>query len=104
MRIRPAAELSCPPGHMLSLLNHQLYQSTPAEKYATLFLGIYDGLERKITYSNAGHLPPIILSEDGSVAPAGTRRNGGRTIRDRSYKEGIVPCAGATYSSPTAMA
>lgn len=54
-------------GAMLSLLNHQLYQSTPSEKYATLFLGIYDGHERKLTYSNGGHLPPIILGEDGSV-------------------------------------
>jgi len=31
------------PGALLSLLNHQLYESTPPEKYATLFLGIYDG-------------------------------------------------------------
>lgn len=54
-------------GAMLSLLNHQLYQSTPTEKYATLFLGIYDGHERKLTYSNGGHLPPIILGKDGSV-------------------------------------
>ena len=54
-------------GAMLSLLNHQLYQSTPTEKYATLFLGIYDGHERQLTYSNGGHLPPIILGEDGSV-------------------------------------
>jgi phosphoserine phosphatase RsbU/P len=52
---------------MLSLLNHQLYESTPPEKYATLFLGIYDGQQRKLTYSNAGHLPPIILGEDGSM-------------------------------------
>src|ERR1700686_2757653 len=28
------------PGALLSLLNHQLYESTPPEKYATLFLGI----------------------------------------------------------------
>ncbi len=54
-------------GAMLSLLNHQLYQSTPAEKYATLFLGVYDGHQRKLTYSNGGHLPPIILGRDGSV-------------------------------------
>ena len=54
-------------GRLLSLLNHQLYQSTPAEKYATLFLGVYDGQQRKLTYSNGGHLPPIILGEDGSV-------------------------------------
>ncbi len=59
------AEVS--PGALLSLLNHQLYESTPSEKYATLFLGIYNGAERRLTYSNGGHLPPIIMSEDGSV-------------------------------------
>jgi len=59
------AEVS--PGALLSLLNHQLYESTPAEKYATLFLGIYSGAERKLTYSNGGHLPPIIMSEDGAI-------------------------------------
>jgi len=55
------------PGTLLGLLNHQLYASTPAEKYATMFLGVYDGQQRRLTYSNAGHLPPILLSADGSV-------------------------------------
>src|SRR5215469_1941411 len=59
------AEVS--PALLLSLLNHQLYESTPQEKYATLFLGIYDGRTRKLTYSNGGHLPPIVVSEDGSL-------------------------------------
>ena len=69
-RVPPASSLNgaeTSAGAMLSLLNHQLYQSTPTEKYATLFLGIYDGRERKLTYSNGGHLPPIILGKDGSV-------------------------------------
>ncbi len=52
--------------NLLGLLNHQLYESTPQEKYATLFLGIYDASDRRLTYSNAGHLPPVLLSEDGS--------------------------------------
>ena len=55
------------PANLLGLLNHQLYQSTPAEKYATLFLGIYDSRLSQITYSNGGHLPPIILGKDRSV-------------------------------------
>ncbi len=55
------------PGALLGLLNHQLYESTPAEKYATLFLGIYDGRSRRLTYSNGGHLPPILIGEDGSI-------------------------------------
>jgi phosphoserine phosphatase RsbU/P len=55
------------PGALLSLLNHQLYESTPQEKYATLFLANYDGRSRKLTYSNGGHLPPIIIGEDGTL-------------------------------------
>jgi phosphoserine phosphatase RsbU/P len=59
------AEVS--PSALLSLLNHQLYESTPPEKYATLFLGIYDGQSHRLTYSNGGHLPPLLVSEDGSL-------------------------------------
>jgi len=55
------------PGALLSLLNHQLFESTPPEKYATLFLAIYDGRSRQLTYSNGGHLPPLLISEDGSL-------------------------------------
>ena len=54
------------PATLLTLLNHQLYESTPAAKYATLFLGIFDGAKRRLTYSNGGHLQPILISEDGS--------------------------------------
>ncbi|MCU1272027.1 MAG: serine phosphatase [Acidobacteriaceae bacterium] len=55
------------PGKLLSLLNHQLYHSTPQEKYATLFLAMYDADDRRLTFSNAGHLPPVVLSETGIV-------------------------------------
>ncbi len=54
------------PAALLTLLNHQLYESTPAAKYATLFLGIYDEATRRLTYANGGHLPPILISDDGS--------------------------------------
>jgi sigma-B regulation protein RsbU (phosphoserine phosphatase) len=54
------------PAMLLTLLNHQLYESTPAAKYATLFLGIYDGDTRRLTYANGGHLQPILISDDGS--------------------------------------
>jgi phosphoserine phosphatase RsbU/P len=55
------------PGALLGLLNHQLYESTRPEKYATLFLGIYDGRSHRLTYSNGGHLPPILIGKDGAV-------------------------------------
>jgi phosphoserine phosphatase RsbU/P len=55
------------PAEVLALLNRHLYHSTPPEKYATLFLGIYDGETRKFTYSNGGHLPPFVIHDSGEV-------------------------------------
>jgi sigma-B regulation protein RsbU (phosphoserine phosphatase) len=55
------------PSQVLWLLNRHLYQSTQPEKYATMFLGLYDDEKRTLTYSNAGHLPPIILGRDGEI-------------------------------------
>ena len=59
------AEVS--PAALVGLLNQQLYRSTPAEKYATLFVGNYDGGSRRLTYTNAGHLPPVLIGHDGGV-------------------------------------
>ena len=55
------------PCAMMYLLNRQLYNTTPPEKYATLFLALYDGVSHRLTYTNAGHLPPILLGTDGSL-------------------------------------
>jgi sigma-B regulation protein RsbU (phosphoserine phosphatase) len=55
------------PGRILSLLNRHLYRTTQAEKYATLFLAHYNAETARLTYSNAGHLPPLVLSRDGKV-------------------------------------
>ena len=55
------------PAFLMSTLNYQLFRSTPPEKYATLFLACYDANARALTYSNAGHLPPLVLSSNGNV-------------------------------------
>ena len=55
------------PSNVLSVLNRQLYHSTPTEKYATLFMSVYDARTRTLNYSNAGHLPPIIIGKDRSL-------------------------------------
>ncbi len=55
------------PGALMATLNYQLFRSTPPEKYATMFLCYYDAVAGALTYSNAGHLPPLLLSGDGSV-------------------------------------
>ncbi len=55
-------------GMLMSTLNHQLFRCTSPEKYATMFLGCYDEALRELTYCNAGHPPPILLSGNGKVS------------------------------------
>lgn len=63
---------------LVGVLNQQLYAYTSPEKYATFYLGIYDEPSGVLTYTNAGHLPPILvrngeatrLSVDGTVVGA----------------------------------
>ncbi len=60
-------ELFESPGKILALLNRHIFRSTQPEKYATLFLAHYDARSSRLTYSNAGQLPPLVLSTDGGV-------------------------------------
>jgi sigma-B regulation protein RsbU (phosphoserine phosphatase) len=63
----PLGRTEVSPALLVGLLNQQLYRSTPIEKYATLFVGNYDGPSRRLTYTNAGHLPPVLIGDEGNV-------------------------------------
>jgi sigma-B regulation protein RsbU (phosphoserine phosphatase) len=47
--------------HLVAELNRQLYAHTSPEKYATFFFAMYDDATGALTYTNAGHLPPIVI-------------------------------------------
>jgi sigma-B regulation protein RsbU (phosphoserine phosphatase) len=49
---------------MVGQLNRQLYANTAPEKYATFFFSLYDEGTRSMTYTNAGHLPPLLVRRD----------------------------------------
>jgi sigma-B regulation protein RsbU (phosphoserine phosphatase) len=46
---------------LVAALNRQLYATTSPEKYATFFFGIFNEETGALTYTNAGHLPPLLL-------------------------------------------
>lgn len=48
------------PSKILYLLNNQLYENNSETMFLTLWLGIYNKTTKKITYSNAGHNPPLL--------------------------------------------
>ena len=48
---------------LVTRLNRQLYKSTPPEKYATFYCAVYDEHNSRLTYTNAGHLAPILIRD-----------------------------------------
>jgi phosphoserine phosphatase RsbU/P len=48
---------------LVANLNKQLYATTSPEKYATFYFGMYDEPSHSLTYTNAGHLAPMLLRD-----------------------------------------
>lgn len=46
---------------LVANLNRQLYATTSPEKYATFYFAMYDEPTNSLTYTNAGHLAPMLL-------------------------------------------
>ncbi|HKQ88341.1 MAG TPA: SpoIIE family protein phosphatase [Candidatus Acidoferrales bacterium] len=75
--------------HIVERLNQHLFQTTSDDRYATLFYAVYDTETRMLNYTNAGHLPPLLVT-DGRVQ---TLAEGGTVIgliEDATYNQGSV--------------
>jgi sigma-B regulation protein RsbU (phosphoserine phosphatase) len=62
------------PAYMVANLNRLLFATTAPEKYATFYFAMYDDAQHALTYTNAGHLSPMLL-RDGNLSllePTGT--------------------------------
>ena len=65
-RSQPVASLLAPVT-LLENLNRHFYESTAAERFATLFYGLYDDRTRKLRYVNCAHSVPLLLRAGGAV-------------------------------------
>jgi sigma-B regulation protein RsbU (phosphoserine phosphatase) len=59
------------PADALAAVNRLFFQSTSAERFATLFFGVYNGSTRRLRYVNCGHNPPLLLRSTGEVEHLG---------------------------------
>jgi serine phosphatase RsbU (regulator of sigma subunit) len=55
------------PEQLLRSVNRLFYENTADNAYATLFYSEFDDKTRRLRYANCGHLPCLIVHEDGSV-------------------------------------
>jgi phosphoserine phosphatase RsbU/P len=56
---------------VLAGVNQSFFDSTAANRYATLFFSLYDESTRELQYANCGHLPPILLRANGRLERLG---------------------------------
>ena len=55
------------PEQLLRSVNRLFFENTAEHAYATLFYSEFDEKTRRLRYANCGHLPGLLLHEDGSV-------------------------------------
>jgi sigma-B regulation protein RsbU (phosphoserine phosphatase) len=53
------------PAAAVTAVNRQLHASSPVERYASLFYGVFDEDTRTLHYVNAGHNPPMLIRRSG---------------------------------------
>ena len=65
LRSQAPLATGCDTADLVSRVNTHLFRNTSDDRYATFFYAVYDSQEKSLTYTNAGHLAPILLSDTG---------------------------------------
>jgi len=60
--LRSLADAACTPGEVLTKLNRLLVEDFPAGRFVTMVYAVLDPAKRTLTFANAGHLRPLLIS------------------------------------------
>jgi phosphoserine phosphatase RsbU/P len=64
--LRSLAEASCTPSEVLNKLNRLLVEDFPPGRFVTMIYAVLDPAKRIVTFANAGHLRPLLITPEGS--------------------------------------
>jgi sigma-B regulation protein RsbU (phosphoserine phosphatase) len=64
--LRAATHIGYSPHISMAKVNYLLWESIERNQFITAFYGILDVTNKTLTYTNAGHNPPILLDKDGN--------------------------------------
>src|SRR5256885_17617 len=65
--LRAATHIGYAPHISMSKVNYLLWESIERNQFVTAFYGVLDATNRTLSYSNAGHNPPLLMKIDGTV-------------------------------------
>jgi sigma-B regulation protein RsbU (phosphoserine phosphatase) len=60
--LRSLVGAACTPGQVLAKLNRLLVEDFPAGRFVTMVYGVLDPAKRTLTFANAGHLQPLLIT------------------------------------------
>jgi phosphoserine phosphatase RsbU/P len=63
--LKSSATASITPSELCSNLNRVMYANTPLNRFITCFYGVLDTKSRLLTFTNAGHNPPLLVNRNG---------------------------------------
>ncbi len=87
---RSLLKIIYPVVEVVARLNNLMTETTAEGYFATFFFGIYNRDSSELTFTNAGHDPPILVRKDGTVYRLQT---GGMVLgflRDQEYRQESV--------------
>jgi sigma-B regulation protein RsbU (phosphoserine phosphatase) len=64
--LRTLVDEKLEPADLITRLNVQVCRHAPGTRFITLFYAVYQPLTGELTYVSAGHMPPLVLREDGT--------------------------------------
>lgn len=85
-----AAFLGNEPSAVLETVNRQVHTASLADRFATVFYGVFDAATRTLRYANGGHNPPLVIRRDGSVAWLDSASLPLGIFRESTYEESTV--------------
>lgn len=65
--LRAATHIGYAPHISMAKVNYLLWESIERNQYVTAFYGILDASNRTLSYTNAGHNPPLLLDANGNA-------------------------------------
>ncbi|MEK6282074.1 MAG: GAF domain-containing SpoIIE family protein phosphatase [Acidobacteriota bacterium] len=65
--LRAATHIGYSPHISMAKVNYLLWESIERNQFVTAFYGILDATNKTLSYTNAGHNPPLLLDKDGNA-------------------------------------
>ena len=65
--LRAATHIGYAPHISMTKVNYLLWESIERNQFVTAFYGILDATNHTLSYTNAGHSPPLLMRADGTV-------------------------------------